>query len=147
MSVEPIAENSSTQPDVEKFFANAVRRIPKFLLVISALVLLPVAGFFSVQVAGGFAAGALVSWFNFRALARGVEALGDRIVEQHSRERGHVIVMRFLLRYLLVAAIGYVIFVSSLGAFRGFLFGVCAPVAAMLMEAAYEGYMALRRGY
>jgi hypothetical protein len=55
--------------------------------------------------------------------------------------------MRFLLRYLLVAAIGYVIFVSSLGAFRGFLFGVCAPVAAMLMEAAYEGYMALRRAY
>jgi len=132
---------------VEQFFANTVRRIPKFLLVISALALSPVAWVFGVPAAGGFAAGALVSWFNFRALARGVEALGDRIVEQHSRERGHVVVMRFLLRYLLVAAIGYVIFKSSIEAFRGFLFGVCATVAAMLMEAAYEGYAALRRGY
>ena len=147
MSAEPATGSCPTQPDVEQFFANDVRRIPKFLLVISALALLPVAWVFGVPAAGGFAAGALVSWFNFRALARGVEALSDRIVEQHSRERGHVVVMRFLLRYLLVAAIGYVIFKSSLGAFRGFLFGVCAPVAAMLMEAAYEGYAALRRGY
>ncbi len=147
MSADPATESSPTQAAVEQFFANTVRRIPKFLLVISALALSPVAWVFGVPAAGGFAAGALVSWFNFRALARGVEALGDRIVEQHSRERGHVVVMRFLLRYLLVAAIGYVIFKSSLGAFRGFLFGVCATVAAMLMEAAYEGYAALRRGY
>ena len=147
MSADPATESSPTQAAVEQFFANTVRRIPKFLLVISALALSPVAWVFGVPAAGGFAAGALVSWFNFRALARGVEALGDRIVEQHSRERGHVVVMRFLLRYLLVAAIGYVIFKSSLGAFRGFLFGVCAPVAAMLLEAAYEAYAALRRGY
>jgi len=56
-------------------------------------------------------------------------------------------VARFVLRYLLVALIAYAIFKSSLGVFRGFLFGVCTPVAAMMMEAAYEAYMALRRGY
>ena len=147
MSAEPPTGDSSTHPGAEQFFANAVRRIPKFLLTISALALLPVAWAFGFLAVAGFASGALVSWFNFRALARGVEALGDRIVEQHSRERGHVVVMRFLLRYLLVAAIGYGIFQGSLGAFRGFLFGVCAPVPAMLMEAAYEAYAALRRGY
>ena len=147
MRAEPVAENSTTPPDAERFFAEAVRRIPNFLAVISVVTLLPVAWFFGAAVACGFAAGALVSWVNFRALARSVEGLADRVVDQHSRERGHVIVMRFLLRYLLVAAIAYVIFKSSAGAFRGFLFGLCVPVAAMLVEAAYEGYMALRRGY
>jgi ATP synthase I chain len=141
------ADVPAAGPDTERFFAGAVRRILKFLTVISAILVLPVAWIFGKAFAGGFLAGALVSWLNFRALARGVEGIAERIVERHSRERGHVVVLRFLLRYVLVAGIAYVIFEGSTQAFRGFLFGVCVPVGAMLAEATYEGYMAFRRGY
>jgi len=140
-------KTSGAEARAERFFASALQRIPKFLLAISTTLIIPIAWFYTIPTALGFAVGALLSWFNFRLLARGVEALGERIVDQHSRERGHVIVVRFVLRYLLVALIAYAIFKSSLGAFRGFLFGACTPVAAMMMEAAYEAYMALRRGY
>jgi hypothetical protein len=84
----------------------------------------------------GFAAGAAISWLNFHFLARGVEKLAERIVKQDSPERGSVVIGRFLLRYAIF--IGY-----SLG-FRGFLFGLCVPVAAMLTEAVYEARAAFR---
>jgi hypothetical protein len=95
----------------------------------------------------GFAAGAAASWLNFHSLARGVEGLGDRIVNAQSRERGSIVLARFLLRYLLVGIVAYAIFKGSYYAFRGFLAGICLPVAAVLSEAAYETYAAFRRGY
>ncbi len=95
----------------------------------------------------GFAAGAAASWLNFHSLARGVEGLADRIVNAQSRERGAVVVARFLLRYLLVGIAAYAIFKGSYYAFRGFLAGLCLPVAAILSEAVYEAYAAFRRGY
>ena len=54
---------------------------------------------------------------------------------------------RFGWLYLLAGIVAYVIFTSSSRAFRGFLFGLCTPVAALLMEAGFEAYNALRRGY
>jgi hypothetical protein len=147
LSAESTSGGSLTPAEVERFFSDAVRRIPRFVLLISAFTLLPLTWFFGIPAAIGFTAGALISWVNFRSLARAVKALGDRIVDQHSRERGSIVVFRFLLRYLFVAVIAYAIFKGSPGAFRGFLFGLCAPVAAMLVEAVYEGYMALRKGY
>jgi hypothetical protein len=131
----------------ELFFEGAVGRILKFTLVIAAILVAPVCWFFGLPVTIGFVAGALVSWMNFRVLKRGVESIASRIVDRHSRERGQIVVLRFLLRYVLVAAIAYAIFKGSIQAFRGFLFGVCLPVAGMLTEAAYEGYSTFRRGY
>jgi hypothetical protein len=81
---------------------------------------------------------------NFRSLTRGVEGLADRIVNQNSREKGGLIVLRFVMRYGLVAAAAYAIFVSSVVAFRGFLWGLCVPVTALMAEAAWEGYLAFR---
>jgi hypothetical protein len=78
-------------------------------------------------------------------LARGVEGLADRIVNQQSREKGRRIVFRFLLRYGLVAIAAYAIFKGSLLAFHGFLWGLCLPVAAMMIEAAFEAYAAFGR--
>jgi hypothetical protein len=95
----------------------------------------------------GFAAGALIAYLSFRSLNTAVRALAGRIVNSHQPERGFSLVNRFVLRYLLAGIVAYVIFTSSAQAFRGFLFGLCTPVAAMLGEAAYEAYAALRRGY
>ena len=76
---------------------------------------------------------------------RGVESLADRIVNQQSQEKGRKIVLRFLVRYGLVALVAYAIFKSSALAFRGFLWGLCVPVAAMMIEAGFEAYAAFRK--
>jgi hypothetical protein len=43
-----------------------------------------------------------------------------------------------------VAAVAYAIFKSSSQAFRGFLWGLCVPVAALMAEAVWEVYEAFR---
>ena len=143
--VNPPAGDGNTI--AEQFYAGAIRRILKLLVVLPIVLAAPVWWFCGPSCALGFVAGAAVSWLNFQSLARGVEGLGDRIALTHSSERGGVVVARFLLRYLLVGMVAYVIFNSSPKAFPGFLYGLCLPVAAMLCEAAYEVYGALRRGY
>ncbi len=137
----------SSAPDLllEAIYARAIPRMLRIMLVAGVLLLAPAFRFYGWVGAIGFAAGAAVSYINFLALARGVEGLAERIVDRHSREKGRKIVLRFLMRYGLVATVAYAIFKSSGLAFRGFLWGVCLPVAAMLLEAGFEAYIAFRR--
>ncbi len=121
-------------------YARAIPRMLRILAVVSILLLPPTLWFYGSRAAIGFAAGATVSYVNFLALTRGVEGLADRIVNRHSQEKGRMIVVRFVVRYALVAAVAYVIFKSSAQAFRGFLWGLCVPVAAMMIEAGFEAY-------
>ncbi|MGE0406150.1 MAG: hypothetical protein AB7O65_07620, partial [Candidatus Korobacteraceae bacterium] len=74
-------------------------------------------------------------------------ALGERIAAGSSRESGGRIVGRFLFRYLLIGAASYAILVGSRQAFFGFLTGLLLPAAAMAVEAGYEAWMAIRRGW
>lgn len=147
MTARATLDDPPEQAQQEQFFAGAISRILKFTLLIAALLLLPVCWRFGIPTTVGFAAGAAVSWVNFQSLRRGVEGLAERVAGHPSTQRGGVVVLRFVLRYLLVAACAYAIFKGSRQAFEGFLFGVCLPVAAMLVEAAYETYMVFRRGY
>jgi hypothetical protein len=142
--VNPTTANEA--PDADRFYAGAIRRILRALAVVAVLSTILVLLKWGLAVGLGFAAGAAVSWFNFHSLARGVDGLAARIVDAQSTERGSSVVFRFVLRYLLVGILAYAIFKSSSQAFRGFLFGLCLPVVAMLFEAAYEAYAALRRG-
>jgi len=122
-----------------------VPRLLRHMLMVSIL-LLPLAfWFYRWTGALGFAFGAAVSYANFRLLTRGVEELVERVVNRHSREKGRRIVLLFLLRYGLVAAVAYAIFKGPSQAFRGFLWGLCVPAAALMVEAAWEGYAAFRR--
>jgi hypothetical protein len=130
---------------LESFYARAIPRMLRIMLVASVVLLAPAFWFYGWVGAIGFAAGAAVSCINFLALARGVEGLAERIVHQHSQEKGRKIVLRFIARYGLVAAAAYAIFKSSALAFRSFLGGLCLPVAAMMIEAAVEAYVAFRR--
>jgi hypothetical protein len=130
---------------LESFYARAIPRMLRIMLVASVVLLAPAFWFYGWAGAIGFAAGAAVSCINFLALARGVEGLAERIVHQHSQEKGRKIVLRFIARYGLVAAAAYAIFKSSALAFRGFLGGLCLPVAAMMIEAGVEAYAAFRR--
>ena len=140
----PAAPSIPIDPKEEAFYSGALRRIV-FTLLIVTILLLPLALWrFGWIAAIGFASGGIASWLNFRSLASGVQGLADRIVNQHSSERGSIVISRFLLRYLLVGVIAYGIFVSSPVAFRGFLWGLTLPVAGMLAEAAYEAFVAFR---
>jgi ATP synthase I subunit len=141
----PQAPPASAQ--AEQFYSGAIRRILRILAVLAVALIAPVWLAFGAASALGFAVGAGASWLNFHSLARGVESLADRIVNAHSQERGAMVVARFLLRYVLVGIVAYAIFKGSFYAFRGFLAGLCLPVAAILSEAAYEAYAAFRRGY
>ena len=122
-----------------------IPRVLRNMLVVSVLLLGPAFWFYGWAGSIGFAFGAAVSYVNFRSLTRGVEGLADRIVNRNSREKGGRIILRFLVRYGLVGAVAYAIFRSSSLAFRGFLWGLCVPVAALMAEAVWEGYTALRR--
>lgn len=133
-------------PKEEAFYSAALRRILRNLLVLTLLLTPLVAWRFGWIAAAGFASGGFVSWLNFRSLAQGAEGLADRIVNLQSKEHGGVVVSRFLLRYVLVGAVAYVIFMSSPVAFRGFLWGLTLPVGVMLVEAAYEALIAFGRG-
>ena len=122
-----------------------IPRVLRNMLVVSVLLLGPAFWFYRWAGAIGFALGAAVSYVNFRSLTRGVELLTDRIVDQNSREKGGWIVLRFVVRYLLVGGVAYAIFKGSSLAFRGFLWGLCVPVVALMAEAGWQGLAAFRR--
>jgi hypothetical protein len=131
----------------ELFYAGTIDRIKRTVLILG-LILTPICWLlYGLRPAAGFLLGASLSYLNFHLLARAVHGLADRIVQQGSGEKGEMIVARFLLRYLVIGAVVYVTFVSSFGAFKGLLVGLCLPVAGMMAEAGWELYSALRRGF
>jgi hypothetical protein len=133
--------------DASLFYSGAVARMLKLLVALGLLLAVFVTWRFGMATGLGFTAGVAVSFLNFRSLNHAVQSLANGIVQTQTSEGAHRLVFRFLVRYLLAGLVAYVIFNSSFHAFRGFLFGLCTPVAAMLSEAALEAYTALRRGY
>jgi hypothetical protein len=131
--------------DELSIYERVIPRVLRNMLVVSVLLLGAVFWFYRWSGTIGFAFGAAVSYVNFRSLTRGVEGLADRIVNRNSREKGGWILLRFAVRYGLVGAAAYAIFKGSSLAFRGFLWGLCVPVAALMVEAVWEGYAAFRR--
>jgi len=145
-SPPPPASPESTTPS-DRFFSAAIPRMLRFVLILGAVLALCTAWRVGWITGLGFAAGAFVAYLSFRSLNKAVQSLASRIVDAKQPASGFSLVNGFFLRYLLAGIVAYVIFTSSSQAFRGFLFGLCTPVAAMLMEAGFEAYAALRRGY
>jgi len=94
----------------------------------------------------GLACGCAVAYLNFYWLKRVVIGLADRITESGTKKSGKGIVLRFLLRYFLMALVAYAILSVSPASLYGLLVGLFLPVAAVACEAAYETYVALARG-
>lgn len=130
----------------DEYLDRALPRIRRLMLVLAALGTLALLVLFPWPVTLGFVAGAVISYLNQHWLERAVEALGERIANQQSRERGGVIVVRALLRYVLIAVGAYVIFNVSHAGLYGFLGGVFLPIAAVACEVAAEVFVMLRRG-
>jgi hypothetical protein len=140
------ANDSEAAGAAEIFYSRAVDRITRSIVLLGGLLFPLVWIGYGFRSAGGFLLGAVISYLNFHWLTRAVNGLADRITKAQTVEKGTGIVIRFLLRYLLIGLAAYVTFVGWSEAFRGLLIGLCLPVAGMMGEAAFETYVALRRG-
>ncbi len=98
------------------------------------------------KVAIGVLLGCAIAWVNFFWLKQAVSALADRVTRTGRTHSGGTVAARFLLRYALIALAAYAIFRVSKDSLYGLLGGLFLTVAAILCEAVYEAYVALRRG-
>jgi hypothetical protein len=147
MASAPPPPPASDDAPAERFFSAAIPRMLRFLSILGGIFALAAVWRYGRAAGLGFAAGATISYLNFRSLNKAVLSLASRIVDAKQPASAFSLVNGFFLRFVLAGIVAYVIFTSSSQAFRGFLFGLCTPVAAMLMEAGYEVYAALRRGF
>ncbi len=94
-----------------------------------------------------FIIGGGISLVNFYWLKRTLAALVEAVAVAGEKRSSAGIVLRFVLRYLLIAVAAYAIFKSSAMSLLGLCAGLSLPVGAVLIEAAYAIYGALRRGF
>jgi len=132
-------------PQAEAFYAGAIGRITSYMPVLGGIFTLLCWWRFGWQLAVGFVVGCLVAHLNFHWLKRVVTTLAN-LTEYDRRKAGRGAVLRFLLRYVLIAVAAYAILRVSTSSLYGMLAGLFLPVAAIACEAAYEVYVALRRG-
>ncbi len=139
---EPEPEQAAS----EHFYSGALRRIGRFMAVLAPLLVAAAAWRFGWRTALGFALGCVIAYVNFDWLKRVIAGFVDRATGAATSESGQGIVVRFLLRYVLMAIGAYVILTVSPASLNGLLAGLFLPVAAIACEAVYELYAALARG-
>jgi len=141
-----MADQPTIPPQAESFYSGAYGRIVRFMLVlgpVASIILLVCCG---AMVAAGFVLGCAIAALNFYWLKRVVSELADRATATGERPSSKGVVLRFLLRYFLIALGAYAIFKISRNGLYGLLAGLFLPVGAIMMEAAYDLYAVLRRG-
>lgn len=123
----------------EQFVAAAIRRMYLWMAgfaVTAAIALLAWKGWWY---AGGFAAGAALSILNFHWLKAAIDGfVGLAVAAPAPRPDNSVLIVKWVLRYALIAAVGYVIFRSSAVSMIAFLGGLFIFVAGVLAEMIYE---------
>ena len=142
----PMGDESTIPPQAESFYSGAYTRIFRFMLVLGIIATVAVLARFGMIVAAGFVVGCAIAFVNFHWLKRVVSALADRASSTGEQQSSKGVVLRFLLRYFLIALGAYAIFKISKDGLYGLLAGLFLPVGAILMEAGYELYAALRHG-
>jgi|SRR5579871_80781 len=122
--------------DLEQAFLDrALVRIQRLIAILSAAGFVAAAAYGGWKWAVGFVLGAAASWVNFRWLRKMVDSLGQ--VANGKPPKARVAV--FLgLRYLLLAAAGYVILNYSKLSLAAGLIGLFVPAAAVILEILFE---------
>ena len=138
---------NQAEPKAASFYAGAVTRIPRFMLALAGGFTFAAWLRFGARVALGFGCGCAIAYLNFHWLERVVSGLADRVTQTGERQSSRGVVLRFLLRYFLMAVAAYVIFSVSPASLYGLFAGLFLPVAGIACEAAYEVYAASARGF
>jgi small-conductance mechanosensitive channel len=137
---------TAEQMRAERFYAGALSRIRRFMIVIAPIVAVVVWWRLGMRSAAGFGLGCAIAYINFYWLKRAIGGFVDRAAGDMPSRSGSGIVLRFLLRYVLMAIGAYVILTVSPASLSGLLAGLFLPVAAIACEAMCEVYVALSRG-
>ncbi len=122
----------------EEFYSQALRRISLTMLVGGSSLAIIAWLRFGGRVALGFAIGCAIAYFNFYRLKRVVSAIADRTTQTATKQSGTGVVLRFLLRYFLMAAVAYVMIKRWPESLNGLLAGLFLPVLAVMVEAVQE---------
>jgi hypothetical protein len=141
-----VAETSIAPVDDDVFYTGALRRITYFMTALAGACSVAAWLRWGWRVALGFACGCAIAQLNFHWLKRVVGALADRMTQAKVARPAKGMVVRFLLRYFLMALAAYAIFTVSRASLFGLFAGLFLPVAGIACEAAYETYAALVRG-
>jgi hypothetical protein len=140
-----MASSHGNQMETEEaFYATVYRRLVWIMIVLVVAGTAAAAIAFHMPMALSFLAGGALAILNFHWLKRTIEAMGGRLPSRVRSAWG--VVLRFLLRYVLIAAVAYVILKSTTNSLYGFFVGLAVPVGAILIEAVYETYRFLRTG-
>ena len=141
------ADSEQPQPAGAHFFAAAYERIVRLMFLLLAGFVVLFWALITLGFALGFLAGGAIAIVNFVSLKKLVIAFADRVIASGGERRSSGLVLRFLLRYGLVAVAAYAIFKSSAMSAYGLLAGLGLPAPAIMIEAGYELYGSLRRGH
>ena len=144
--MESVPLSSQPAEVSEAFYSRALPRIRRFMLGLAPALAILVFVRFGWKVGLGFVAGCTIAYLNFYWLKRAVNAFADRVTATGQRPSGALIVLRFFGRYLLMAFAAYAIFTFSPASLYGLFAGLFLPVMAIMCEAGYELYAALRHG-
>ncbi|MGC2697278.1 MAG: ATP synthase subunit I [Candidatus Angelobacter sp.] len=133
--------------EAEAFAVNSFRRL--FFAMIALLVVgAPVLWWkYGRGMALSFILGGAISLLNFYWLKRTLVSLVNAVALAGKPRSPAGVILRFVLRYLLIAVAAYAIFKSSAMSMYGLCAGLSLPVGAVLIEAVYAVYGALRRGF
>src|SRR5215467_4109187 len=101
-------------------------------------------GFRHWEMSLGFLLGGAIAVINFMIMKRTVISLGDMIAEGKAPRSAKWQALKFILRYVLLGGALYVIVEGSAINAYGLFMGLFLPVGALLIEAGYELYLALR---
>ena len=143
---QPPASENVESSAAEAFYAGALDRIRRFMIALGLVSVAFVAWRWDLRHALGFGLGCAIAYLNFHWLKRGISGLADRITKAGKTQSGAGIVVRFLMRYVLMALAAYAILTVSPASLNGLFAGLFLPVGAIACEAAYEAYAALIKG-
>jgi hypothetical protein len=132
--------NSRALPSSDDFYFRTLHRIQRLMMVLGIAALSTAWAIFGWRIGLGFALGAAIAFLNFYWLQKVVSGIGDLTVNSGAPVSNRGIVVRFLLRYFLMAIVAFVILTVSRESLYGLFAGLFLPVAAMLCEAVYEAY-------
>jgi ATP synthase I chain len=123
----------------------AVARLFRFMLVVASASTVAAILIWDWKVGAGFAVGCAASLLSFRWLESAVAALSARAVEEARQQDSGGVIARFLLRYGLIAVVGYTISRVSPISVNGLIVGLFLPVAGAACEAVHEVYGVLAK--
>ncbi len=137
---------TTEESPADDFYSRTIERVQRIMIVISIAALVTAQICFGFRIALGVVVGSFISYVNFHWLKTGVAGLADLAADSGTATSSRGIVMRFLVRYFLMALLGFVILTVSRESLYGFFAGLLVTVAALLCEGACEAYKAVVGG-